>query len=72
MSETLQMIFANEEERNVTISVADPAPELDIAAVEPVMDSIIARNVFETPGGELTDKVRAQIVTRTVDTLGEF
>jgi len=72
LSETLQMIFANEEERNVTISVADPQPELGIEEVEPVMDSIIARNVFKSSGGELTAKVRAQVVTRTVDTVAEF
>lgn len=72
MSETLQMIFANEEERNVTISVADPQPELSIVEIEPVMDAIIARNLFESSGGNLTAKVRAQVVTRTVDTVAEF
>lgn len=72
MSETLQMIFANEEERNVTISVADPQPELSIVEIEPVMDAIIARNLFESSGGNLTAKVRAQVVTRTVDMVAEF
>ena len=72
MSETLQMIFANEEERNVTISVTDPQPELGIAEIEPVMDAIIARNIFLSTGGDLTAKVRAQVVTRTVDTVAEF
>jgi len=72
LSETLQMIFANEEERNVTISVADPQPELSIVEIEPVMDAIIARNLFESSGGNLTAKVRAQVVTRTVDMVAEF
>jgi len=72
MSETLQMVFRNTDERLATISVADPEPELTGAEVEAVMDSIIARNVFETTGGELVEKVRAQIVTRTVNVLDEF
>ena len=72
MSATLQMIFSNTEGRNNTISVADPDPEITPMAVEAVMDSVITRNVFETTGGELTGKVRAQVVTRTVDVLGEY
>lgn len=72
MSATLQMIFSNTEGRNNTISVTDPDPEVSPMAVEAVMDSVITRNVFETSGGELVGKVRAQVVTRTVDVLGEF
>ncbi len=72
MSETLQMIFSTAEGRNTTISLADPDPEIGLADVEPVMDSIINRNIFATNSGEITAKVRAQVVSRTVDTLGEF
>ena len=72
MSATLQMIFSNIEGRNSTISVADPDPEITSVEVEAVMDSILTKNVFETSGGELAEKVRAQIVTRTVDLIGEF
>jgi len=71
-TETLQMIFTNFEGRNTTISVPDPEPELGSEDVEAVMDSIIARNIFDTTGGEITGKVRAQIVSRTVNTLAEF
>ncbi len=72
MSATLQMIFSNTEGRNSTVSVADPNPELTAFEVEAVMDSIITRNVFTTSGGDLEAKVRAQVVTRTVDVLGEY
>ncbi len=72
MSETLQMIFSNFEGRNSTVSVSDPDPAITALDVETVMDSILARNVFQTSGGDLVDKVRAQIVSRTVDTLAEF
>lgn len=72
MSETLQMIFSNSQGRNSTISVADPNPGLSAAEVEAVMDSVIDKNVFLTAGGELIGKVRAQVISRTVDVLSEF
>ncbi len=72
MSATLQMIFRNFEGRNATVSVTDPDPALTLLNAEAVMDSILSRNVFMTTGGELEDKVRAQVVSRTVDVLGEF
>ncbi len=72
MSETLQMIFSNFEGRNTTISVSDPDPALTALDVEAVMNSVITRNVFQTSGGDLVGKVRAQVVSRTVDTLAEF
>jgi hypothetical protein len=72
MSSTLQMIFGNAEGRNSTISVVDPDPALTALEVEVVMDSVLTRNVFTTTGGDLTDKVRAQVVSRTVDVLSEF
>lgn len=72
MSATLQMIFSNAENRNSTISVADADPELTALQVETVMDSIVSRNIFNTTGGDITGKVRSQIVSRTVDVLAEY
>ncbi len=72
MSATLQMIFSNAENRNSTISVVDADPELTALQVETVMDSIVSRNVFNTTGGDITGKVRSQIVSRTVDVLAEY
>ena len=72
MSDTLQMIFSNVEGRNSTISVADPDSELTGVQVEAVMDSVLTRNVFNTSGGDLVSKVKAQVVSRTVDVLGEY
>ncbi len=72
MSETLQMVFRNVEGRMTTISVTDPAPDITALDVEEVMDSILTRNVFLTSGGDIESKVRAQIVSRSVEVLGEF
>lgn len=72
MTETLQMIFSNIEGRNTTISVSDPDPELTAAEVEAVMDAIVGGNIFNTSGGDIAGKVRAQVVSRSVNELADF
>ena len=72
MALTLQMIFRNEENRNVTISVPDALDTVDGTTVGNVMAEIVSRNIFSSSGGDLLDRVRAQLVSRTVDTLVEF
>lgn len=72
MSRTLQMIFRNEEGRNVTISVVDPRDDLQAAEVETVMDNIVQRNIFSTNGGDIDSPTRAQLISREVEVLVEF
>ncbi|NMA92610.1 MAG: DUF2922 domain-containing protein [Firmicutes bacterium] len=72
MAQTLQMIFQNEEGRNVTISVADARANLEAGEVETVMNSILSGNQFLTNGGEIVRAVRGLLVSRHVETLIEF
>jgi len=72
MQETLRMIFKNEEGRNVAIVIPDPDSEITASEVETVMDSVVTRNIFTTTGGNITAKVRAEIVARSVDVLADF
>ena len=72
MQQTLRMIFKNEEGRNVAITVPDPDSEITAAEVETVMDSVVTRNIFTTTGGDITGKVRAEVVARSVDVLADF
>lgn len=72
MQQTLRLVFRNEEGRAATISVADPKDNLEGAEVEAVMDSIINLDLFQTSGGSIVEKVRAEVVSRQVDTILEF
>lgn len=66
---TLQLVFRNQEGRSVTISLNEPMESLEADDIEGVMDLIIEKNVFESTGGYLVDKVAARIVAREVTTI---
>ncbi|HOB86409.1 MAG TPA: DUF2922 domain-containing protein [Bacillota bacterium] len=72
MERTLQMLFRNQEERNVTVTVPDAREDLTAAEVEAVMNEIVARNIFRSSGGDLVAPVRAQVLSRQLDLLVEF
>ncbi len=72
MASTLRLIFKNAEDRNVAINVQVPNPAITVGDCETVMDWVVAQNCFNTSGGDIISKVRAEIVSRTVDMLQEF
>lgn len=72
MEQTLRLIFRNAEGRQVTISISDPVDPLDSMEVNDVMDLIINTSIFNTSGGSITQKVRAEVVARDVTTILEF
>ena len=72
VARTLQMIFSNEDGRNVTLSVPDAREDLEAAEVEMVMTNILNRNIFLTNGGEISGLRKAQVVLRDVEILVEF
>ncbi|NMB36087.1 MAG: DUF2922 domain-containing protein [Firmicutes bacterium] len=72
MERTLRLIFRNEEGRNTTMSVSDPHDELNSVDVEFAMDLILSSDVFETSGGSIVGKVKAEVVSREVETILEF
>jgi hypothetical protein len=72
LEKTLRLIFRNVEGRAVTISVKDPEDTIEAEDVENAMDLIMDANIFTTSGGDVTQKVRAEVVGRTVDIIAEF
>ncbi|AQS60254.1 DUF2922 domain-containing protein [Desulforamulus ferrireducens] len=65
MASYLEMLFRNQADQLVTISVIDPRPDITPGDVEAVMDTIIAQNIFTSPGGDLVAKVQARVIERT-------
>ena len=72
MERTLRLIFRNAEGRSVTISINDPQDPLNSADVNAAMDLIVNSDIFQTSGGSITEKVRAEVVSREVNTILEF
>ena len=72
MEQTLRLIFRNTEGRNVTLSVTNPQDPLNSADVNAAMDLIISSEIIQTSGGSNAEKVRAELVSREVNTILEF
>ncbi|MCX7883787.1 MAG: DUF2922 domain-containing protein [Caloramator sp.] len=66
MTKTLQMVFQNQSGNNVTISLPDVKEDLTAENIKAVMNTIIAKNVFQSSGGDLVGIMSASIVSREV------
>lgn len=60
-TKTLEMVFTTAGGKEVTVAVKDPKDGLTLAAVQTVMDTIIARNIFSSTSGDLVSAKEAQI-----------
>ncbi len=69
MAKKIDLIFKNEEGRNVTLSLNDPIEPVDPAQISAVMDQVLAEGAFITSGGTLVSKYAARIVERTVENI---
>lgn len=65
MSRVLEMVFTTELGTTKTMRVIDAKDPLAGAEVAAAMDTLIAKNIFSGSGGNLTGKVKAQVVTTT-------
>ena len=66
---TIQLIFKNEEGRNVTISLDNPTEPVDPQQIAAVMAQVIEEGAFITSGGYLVSKYGARIVERTIENI---
>ncbi|RYL89337.1 DUF2922 domain-containing protein [Sporolactobacillus sp. THM7-4] len=57
----LNLVFLNQQGKNVTLSLVDPVEPADPAAIKAAMAEIIAQNVFSSPGGDLVQAKSARI-----------
>ena len=67
MAKVLEMGFATETGRTRTIRVNDVKDGVTNSEVAACMDNIVTKNIFTGTAGELTGKIKAQIVTTSID-----
>ncbi|SHI09098.1 Protein of unknown function [Clostridium collagenovorans DSM 3089] len=65
MGKDLVMVFINDATKKVTIRVKDVKADLSVAAVNSLMDTIVAKDVFRLNGGSLVSKESAKLVEST-------
>ncbi|MEL1135910.1 DUF2922 domain-containing protein [Desulfitobacterium sp. THU1] len=68
-TKVLRLTFTTSGGKNLTITVANPKEGLTKSEIEVVMDTILAKNIFLTSGGELSSKRDARIVGTSTDDL---
>ena len=61
---TLEMDFMTELAKLYRMRVYDAASDLEATDINTAMDTIIAKNIFNTTGGELVTKAGARLVTK--------
>jgi chemotaxis protein CheY-P-specific phosphatase CheC len=69
MAKTLQMVFQNQIGKNVSISVPEVREDVTEAEIKTLMQLIVAKNIFESVGGDLITIMEANLVTREVQEL---
>ena len=68
----LRMIFQNTLGRSVSINLQDPVDNPDALAVGACMDKALLGDIFNTSGGALTAKLRAEVVSTTTTSVADF
>lgn len=70
-TKVLELIFINASGKKVTLSLNDPREDLTEIEVKDVMESIVAKNVFNSTAGDLVAVSGARIVSRQVSNIYE-
>lgn len=63
----LELIFKNEQDKTVRITLQAPVEPVESGEVVTAMDEIIAENIFFSSGGDWIEKAGARLVSRTVE-----
>ena len=69
MAKTLELVFKNQSNRKSVISLDEPRDNLTADEVRAVMQDILAKNIFNTSGGDLIQIEGARIISREVTEL---
>jgi hypothetical protein len=68
----LRMVFQNTLGRSVSINLQDPVDNPDALAVGACMDKVVLGDIFDTSGGALTAKLRAEVVSTTTTSVADY
>ncbi|MEW5920675.1 MAG: DUF2922 domain-containing protein [Bacillota bacterium] len=72
MAKVLRMSFQNAQGRTVSINLREPVDPLNPAVVSSCMDKVVVGNIFNTSGGDIIAKLKAETVETTVETVIDY
>lgn len=65
----LEMTFKNASDTTMKLSVDNPKEDLTDAEVKAAMENIVAKNLFDSTGGDLVAVAGARIVSTNIEDL---
>lgn len=68
-TKTVRMTFTNQSGREVSLTIPNPKDTLVASDVTAAMDTIIAKNIFTSSGGDFVSKADAKIIDQNVEDL---
>jgi hypothetical protein len=66
MDKTLQMVFLNNSGKSVSLNISGVKDDVTPVEIKTVMELIIAKNIFDSTGGDLKTIMSANVVSRDV------
>lgn len=69
MAKKLELVFKNASDKSVKITVDDARENITPAEVKTAMESIVAKNVFTSTGGDLVGVQGARIIDTNIQEL---
>lgn len=69
MAKKLELVFKNASDKSVKITVDDTRENITPAEVKTAMESIVAKNVFTSTGGDLVGVQGARIIDTNIQEL---
>lgn len=66
MPKSLIMTFLNEQNKNVSISIDDSREDITAEEIKTAMETIVAKNIFGSKGGNFVKVNGAKIVTTSI------
>jgi len=65
----LEMVFKNQLDKTTRLSIDSPRADVTEVEIRTAMDDIVARNLFNSTGGDLVSVVGARIITTDIQEL---
>ena len=68
----LRMTFQNAQGRTVSINLQDPVDNPDATQVGECMDKVVLGNIFDTSGGAITAKLKAEVISTSTTSIVDY